>query len=234
MRPRPATHLYLYLSCLSIALGACGGALSSPAPTAPPGAMPYGEPASEGAVALAQVADRAVIFRATMDVTVVDPVAAAARVESLVSAVSGYIDRSTGGSDRKVEMSLRVPAPALDEVMDGIRPLGEVEREALNSTDVTGQMIDLEARIESLAAVRDRLRTYIDRATTVAEIISIERELARVQTEIERLTGELERMRSQVAMSEVGLTLDRRHTPGPLSAAGKGVAWFIEKLFVWN
>ncbi len=231
MRSRLATHLFL-----AALLGACGGNPTSIATIAPPRAFSEAPPdaPAEGSFEPRQVAERQVIFRASMDVTVDDPMAAAARVEDLVVAVSGYIDRSEGGSDERVEMTLRVPSASLDDVMDGIRPLGEVERETLSSTDVTGRMIDLEARIQSLAAVRDRLRSYIDRATTVAEVIQIEHELTRVQTEIERLTAELERMRGHVAMSEIAVSLDREHTPGPLAAAGKGVAWFVEKLFVWN
>jgi len=224
------------LSFSLFAFAACGGALPEPPRVTPPGVLASGEadPATEGAVVSAQVQGRQVLFRAAMDVTVEDPMAAAAQVQDFVTSVDGYVEGSRGGSDDEVEMSLRIPAAALVQVMDGVRTLGNVERESSSSADVTGRMIDLEARIQSLASVRDRLRGYIDRATNVDEIISIERELTRVQTEIERLTGELESMRSRVAMSELALTLDRKHTPGPLTAAGKGVAWFFEKLFVWN
>jgi hypothetical protein len=225
MSKRLAFQLFLFLSAY---VGGCGGDPFVATTLAPPGVM------SEGAAPPEQVPDRQVIYRAAMDVTVEDPMAAAAQVEALVGSVSGYIDRSEGGEDDKVEMNLRVPASSLDEVMDGIRPLGEVESESLNTTDVTSRVVDLDARIQSLSALRDRLRTYIDRATSVDEIITIERELTRVQTEIERLTAELTRMRGQVAMSEISVTLDRDHTDGPVVAAGKGVAWFFEKLFVWN
>jgi hypothetical protein len=219
-----------------IVFAACGGALPEPSPVGPAGVIASGEAdvMTESGVAPAQVQDRQVLFRAAMDVIVEDPTAAAAQAEDLVTSFEGYVERSRGGSDDEVEMSFRIPAPALGQVMDGIRPLGKVERETSSSADVTGRMIDLEARIQSLQSVRDRLRGYIDRATTVEEIISIERELTRVQTEIERLTGELQSMRSLVTMAELELRLDRRHTPGPLTAAGKGVVWFIEKLFVWN
>lgn len=181
-----------------------------------------------------QTFERQVIFQAAMEVTVEDPAAAATQVESLVASASGYIERSRGGGDDKVEMNLRVPSASLDQVMAGIRPLGEVKRETRNSSDVTGRIVDLEARIQSLSALRERLRSYVERATTVSEVIALEAELTRVQTEIERLTGELTRLRGEVAMSELGVTLDKKHTRGPLTAAGYGVAWFFEKLFVWN
>src|SRR5687767_3374310 len=77
MSSRIAPHSFLLL--LSALLGACGGNPSRPIPVAPPRAV--GDAGayvpSEGSVAPEQVTNREVIFRATMDVTVEDPMGAA-------------------------------------------------------------------------------------------------------------------------------------------------------------
>jgi hypothetical protein len=169
-----------------------------------------------------------------MQMFVAEPAAAATRVEALVSEASGYVETSQASSDSRVQMDLRLPATSLDAVRSGIRGLGEVDRETASSSDVTRRMNDMGARLDNLVAVRDRLRGYLDRATTIEEIIRVEGEITRVQTEIDSLTTELERMRSQVAMSQLSVTLGRKRTLGPLGQVGKGVGWFFKKLVIWN
>ena len=226
---------------LTALLGACGGdPAPRPGPVFPPRAGPVASSApsiampTEGSAAPEQALDRQVIFRGEMELTVEDPMAAAAEVESLTAAASGYVDRSQGGGDDTVEMTVRLPAASLADVRAGIRPLGQVDRDVLNTTDVTGRVIDLEARLQSATALRDRLRSYIDRATNVADVITIERELTRVQTEIEAITAELQRTRGLVAMAALDVTLDEEHTLGPVAYAGVKVGQFFKKLVVWN
>jgi hypothetical protein len=216
-------------------LAACGGDPPAFLPASPPrpGPSPSLELPSEGSF-VEQSLDRQVIARASMQMFVEEPVAAAGRVEALVGEASGYIENSEASSDSRVQMDLRVPATSLDAVRSGIRALGEVDRERASSSDVTRRMNDMGARIDNLVAVRDRLRGYLDRATTIEEIIRVESEITRVQTEIDSLTTELNRMRSQVAMSQLSVSLGRKRTLGPVAQVGRGLGWFFKKLIIWE
>ena len=177
-------------------------------------------------------ADRQVIRRAWMSVTVGDLDEAVADVEDITGRVEGVIESSQRQEDQSVHLVLRVPAATLESVLEDFAALGTVDRQRVSTDDVTDQVVDLDARLTNLVAVRDRLRGYLDRAEDLEDIVAIERELTRVQTEIDTLTNQLDRLRSQVAMSQVSLTLNRKTVLGPLGLVVAGLAWVVEKLFV--
>ena len=146
----------------------------------------------------------------SLDLRVKDLGASKQQVETIVADVQGRIQDWSLQDGKWLNMTLRVPEPRLDETMDRVGALGKVVGRSLRSRDVTEQLIDLEARLKNLRALRDRLRTYLDRAANLEEILAVERELARVQTEIESLEGKLKLLNEQVAMSE--LTLSARQS----------------------
>lgn len=174
--------------------------------------------------------ERLLVRRAAVELEAGDPAAAAEEVEELVRRSDGYIAESTSGN--RVELRLRVPAERLDAFLDQLEGVGEVKEKTVSSTDVTEESIDLEARLENLVAVRDRIRRHLDRASNVEEIIAVERELGRVQSEIDSLSGRLEFLRSSAAMADVYLRIRRERILGPLGLLVSGVGWVIRKLFV--
>ena len=205
--------------CLLLGVVACGG---NPAP--PGGLTP---PVQE-----APPSDRLVAKEADVEVSVDELAPASARVDSIVGATGGLVESSRVTGDNQIELELRVPAPALDTMLAGLRTLGSVDRELVSTSDVTVEVVDLEARLRNLEAVRDRLLTYLDEAQNVDEVISVERELTRVQSQIDSINGRLQLLRSQAAMSVVDLRLKRKRTLGPLSAVGSGAWWVVKKLFI--
>ena len=132
------------------------------------------------------------------------------RIEQIARGVDGRIDDSSTQDGKWLNMTLRVPETKLDETMDQIATLGKVVGRSLRSRDVTEELIDLEARLSNLRALRDRLRIYLEKTSKLEEILAVERELARVQTEIESLEAKLKVLKDQIAMSE----LDVRATKG--------------------
>ena len=100
---------------------------------------------------------------------------------------------------------------------------------------MTGQLIDLDAKIDNLRELRTRLRKLLDRAQKVDEILSIERELNRVQSQLDSLEAREKYLSHDVAMSRLSLTLEQAESGpilGPLGLLGAGAWWLIEKLFV--
>jgi hypothetical protein len=157
--------------------------------------------------------------------------AARTRLEGTIAALGGQVARSTR-AEKRAEYLIRVPAARLDALMDSASTLGKVERRTVTSSDVTEQLVDLEARLDALRATRDRLRQLLERADEVQDVISVERELARVQGELESLEGRLQLLRTQVAMSELSLDISQQPVLGPLGIVIAGTAKLIGKLFV--
>ena len=111
------------------------------------------------------------------------------------------------------------------------RPCGAC-RGAISRRDRRDDAQDLDARVLSLRATRDRLRQLLERATSVSDIAAVEAQLSRVQQDLDSLEGRLKALRTDVALSAVTVDLDRRHVLGPLGLVAAGLAWVVEKLFV--
>lgn len=156
-------------------------------------------------------------------------------VEALARELDAWIESENRHAEESATLVLRVPADRLEETLSRLEALGEVTYRRIEVSDVTDQVIDLDARRANLIALRDRLRSLLDRAESVKEVLSVEKELTRVQSEIDSLEGRLERLRSDVERARVEVTL--REAPpkrilGPLGYLWVGTRWFVEKLFV--
>ncbi|HEX5725213.1 MAG TPA: DUF4349 domain-containing protein [Longimicrobiaceae bacterium] len=213
------TRLFPVLCAL--ALAACTSNLPAPPPPAPAGA---GEGAS--------VDERLLVQRVSLELEAERPAEAAAQVEAVTRGVGGYVESATAREAKRVHLVLRIPAASLDSVLAAVSRLGEVEDRRVSALDVTEESTDLEARLQNLVAVRDRLRQHLQRAGGVQDVIAVERELARVQTEIDALEARLKRLRTDVAMSQVTLDIHRKRVLGPLGLLLAGLGWLIGKLFV--
>jgi hypothetical protein len=94
---------------------------------------------------------------------------------------------------------------------------GRIVSQSVNSEDLTRQIVDTEARLRALTALRDRLQELLrSRPGRLSDLLEVERELARVQGEIDATQSNLAVMRTRVAMSE--LTLNYRSAPRPVGS----------------
>jgi N-methylhydantoinase B/oxoprolinase/acetone carboxylase alpha subunit len=180
-----------------------------------------------------QVAQQ-LIRRGDMALQVDDVSATARRVERLGTIMGGVVAQSSDDGKDDAHVSLRVPSDRLDEVMDSVSRYGHVERRTTNSNDVTETLLDLDGRIASLAATRDRLRQLLARSEAIRDVLEVERELGRVQAELESLERRSQGLRGQVAMSDLSVDIDRRIVLGPIGQLFRAIGVGIGKLFVWK
>ncbi len=227
------------LAILSLATAACstGRSTSEPVPahvTGGEAAWPNPTPvaALEGQVALEQGAILPYLVRhGWLELSTDEPAETAARATVVSSRFGGMVQHAKVGDDR-AELVLRVPEPRLDEALDSLSMLGKVESRRLSADDVTGEVIDLEARVASLVGVRDRLRGMLEGSSSMTEIMSIERELARVQAQIDAIEGRLRYLRGSATMAELSLSVRRERILGPVGWVIVGIGRALEKLFV--
>lgn len=94
---------------------------------------------------------------------------------------------------------------------------GRIISQTTNSEDLTRQIVDTEARLRALTALRDRLQELLrSRPGRLADLLEVERELARVQGELDATQSNLAVMRTRVSMSE--LTINYRSAPRPVGS----------------
>ncbi len=168
--------------------------------------------ADDGSMAEESTDDRALIVTGAMYMTVDDPISAADDAVGIVEGAGGRVDARSetapsgydGGSAR---LTLRIPAPALDAVVDDLRTLGSVDEFSTDSADVTDEVRDLDARISTLRASTERIAGLLDHAEDIKDIITLEDELAGRQAELESLEARQRGLDDQVSMSTIDLSL---------------------------
>jgi hypothetical protein len=154
-------------------------------------------------------------------------------VRRLVATVGGYVGNvSTFTGEHQVRsatLELKVPAARFDEVMAGVRPLGEVERSVATAEDVGEEFVDISARVANARRLEGRLVTLLSTRTgKLEDVLAVERELARVREEIERYEGRIRFLSSRVALSTIAVTV---HEKAPLVATSPGTN-VIKEAFV--
>ena len=175
---------------------------------------------------------RILVRKAALGLEVEKVGSAIAAATALTTRLGGYVESSVQQSERSARLVLRVPSTSLDASLDSLARIGKVESRSITATDVTDEARDLDARVATLRATRDRLRQLHERAASVSDIAAVETQLARVQQDLESLEGRQKSLRTNVALSELSVSIEQRHVLGPLGLVAAGLAWVVEKLFI--
>lgn len=126
------------------------------------------------------------------------------QIEQWVKNFGGYISWSDG-NEKSFNVTVKIPSQKFYDAMNSARDFGTVKNYNINSTDVTDEYYDIDARIESKRILRDKLQGYLQQATNIKDIMEIERELNEVQSELESFEGRMKRLSNQIDFSEINL-----------------------------
>jgi hypothetical protein len=204
-------------------IAACGaGAGMASAPSAAPAAAPdelggaSAELYDQNARAAGQDGEAAafndgalIIRTGSLQLEVTDSRAAIAAGRTAIQGLGGYIGASqqyVDGEDVVATVTYRVPADRWEEALDALRKLGKPISEQTDAADVTGQIVDLDARIRNLRASETALVSHLSAAAKVSDILEIEDRLTVVRGEIEQLTAQKAHLDDQVAYATLTAT----------------------------
>jgi Domain of unknown function (DUF4349) len=87
---------------------------------------------------------------------------------------------------------LQVPQPRFSALVIQVQGVGHVTQVATSSVDVTGQYVDLTARITALQASRRQYLAILARASSINDILAVQSQLNTLQGRIEELQGQLQ------------------------------------------
>ena len=127
--------------------------------------------------------------------------------------IGGWIESaSESGSaesgNRKLTLTLRIPADMLDAWLDSIsNDALIVESRNETAVDVTENYQDTETRLVTQKALLERLQNMVTETASMTELLRLEQEIADTQYTIDKLQSELNSTGRQVRYSTVNITL---------------------------
>ncbi len=156
------------------------------------------------------LADRKIARTASVTLSVDDPAAAVDGLHAVAEEHSGlvlseYVDQSPGA--RQSRVSLSVPADQLDAALDDIAGAGQVITRSVSADDVTGQVVDIDARVKTMRDSIARLQELMQRAGSLKDVTDLESELTQRQADLESLLAQQSALSEQVARSTISVTL---------------------------
>ena len=129
--------------------------------------------------------------------------------------VTGKSYHSSTQYCRTARMTLRIPAESLDAFLGEVGKLVNVTSETMNSTNVTAEYYDMEARISVLESEKAAYEEMLKKSDDVTYLLKIKDRLYDVIEEIESYKTQLRVYDNKVAYSTVTMTLDEviEYTP---------------------
>lgn len=131
------------------------------------------------------------------------------QIAGLVTGQGGFVsdsDMSSGGTP-SARLVLRVANDQVQSLIGHLATIGKITQQTLKGQDVTGQVVDLAARVTVLQSEEDAVRTLLTRATAIGDVLQIQSQLFDLQTQIEQLNGQRSTLADQTTWATVSVEL---------------------------
>jgi hypothetical protein len=151
-----------------------------------------------------------IVKTGSMSIEVTDVDKAVAQAQSTIVGLGGYVadsSRSGDGQSAVATVTYRLPVAKWDDALSAMHKLAsKLVSEQTNATDVTSQVIDLDARLDNLKATESALQGIMARASAIPDVLAVEQQLSDVQGQIEQLTAQRDHLKDLAAMSTLAVT----------------------------
>ncbi len=174
---------------------------------------PQGKGSASAAIPAADTAtQRRIIRTAELRLQVADLDTASHRLQRLVEEYEGFVADSefTNSSYQLTQnLTVRVPAERFSPLLAELAALGrQPDYQRIDTEDVTATWVDIESRLATKRAVRERyLEVLRNRAQTAEDILNAEDKIRVVTEEIEAQEARLRALRDRVAYSTIRVEL---------------------------
>jgi hypothetical protein len=205
-----------------------GGAVAAPAASAAPsGASEQDTGGGQVGQPVNAVDDAKIVRTGTIDLQVTDVARALDAARAGIRGMGGYIGASQtrNGNDSPVAtVTYRVPVARWEDALALLRSLSglttKVVDEQTQAVEVTGAIVDLQARIRNLRASETALQGIASRATKVSDVLEVQAQLTDVRGQIEQLTAQLTDLGDRASYATLTATFSVRVVA--VDAATKG------------
>lgn len=161
---------------------------------------------------------RHVIYNIDLVIETDDVARAAARAAALADTSGGFVAHESTEGTESATLTLRIPSARHTSVVSDLEQLGEVEHRSRSAEDVTGEVVDIEARVASQRRSIERIRELLDQASDLSDVVRIESELADREANLDSLLRRQEQLSSLTTLATVTVTFyqtDQAPDDGP-------------------
>jgi hypothetical protein len=145
-----------------------------------------------------------------------------------VASTQSHIGKKSDHTYSTGSIVLQVPEHNFTMLVDQVRHAGVATSVVTSANDVSGQYVDLQARISALKVSRAQYLKIMTRTNSINGILSVQNQLNSIQSQIEQLQAQLNLLKSEttyatltVSLSEVGHAINAPKHP----ATGVDKAW---------
>lgn len=143
-----------------------------------------------------------------------------ADVRSLVELEQGFIsgtdaqaNPSSNDQIRTGVITFMVPATRFDDTIDQLSKLGKVQNEHISGQDVSGQYVDLNARLVNAESQRTAMLALLAQARNINDIITVQNQIGQITGEIEQIKGQIKYLDTNTAYSTVTVSMTESGAP---------------------
>jgi hypothetical protein len=154
-----------------------------------------------------------------MTIRVPDLGAALRDGDAAVIRAGGYIsgsNRSSDAADDSAQVTYRIPSAAWGATLDALRGLAStVVAEQVKTEEVSGQVVDLTARIANLRATEAALQAIMAKAAKISDVLDVQTQLTATRGEIEKLVAEKVHLQDRASYGSLAVTYRLPVVPSP-------------------
>lgn len=187
------------------------GAVGVPAPAPNEKIGDVGVTTPDQGIPTVSAVGRDLIVTASVAMRSRDPWATADQARAIAAGLGGdllALSQTGSGDQRNALVTVRVPSDRFDDAIAQLKKLdAEVETSSVGAKDVTGQVVDLQARLAAKQAEEQAYLALLAKATTVDEILKVQTALFQTRTQIEQLQGQLNSLKTQVDYSTITISV---------------------------
>ena len=151
-----------------------------------------------------------IVRTGSMALEVTDLAKAVSQAKAAIAGMGGRISQSSTSGDKETavaNVTYRLPAAKWDDALAALRGLASrIISEQTDSTDVTAQVIDLDARLNNLQVTETALQSIMARASAIPDVLAVEQQLSQVEGQIEQLKAQQDNLKNQADMSTLSVS----------------------------
>ena len=193
--------------------------------------------------------DQQLIQTASIALRVDDVAETATAITSYVNGIQGRIDSKNeyrnpdSSAITSADFMIKVPSDKLDEALDRLKTFGDLEGFSTSATDVTLQVVDLDARIAALQNSISSLKKLLDNASNVSDLLAAEAALTQRQSELDGLTSQRNYLADQIDLAAIWVSVYPKNSLAAIKPIGfiagleKGweeIVKFASNLTTWS